>query len=132
GAAGAVLTISLAVTAISEWRRAAPEAIVADSAGSAAAASVLTAIDGAWKIADASGISPDFASTARVEIHGARLVVVVAGVTHERIISIDAMHDESFDARILDGDDEHRVTVTFDGGALRVTDGARSVRLGRR
>ena len=129
--AGALLSLCLTTIAISEWRRTAPEHIVADAAGSATAARVLTSIDGEWKITDSSGISPDFASSARIAVHGARLVVEIGGISHERAISIDAVHDRSFDARILDGADAHRITVTLGGDALFVTDGARSVRLVR-
>ena len=132
GAGGALLSLALGTVAISEWRRSGPEPIVADAAGSATAARVLTEIDGSWKIANSSGISADFASDARIEVHGARLVVVdLAGIAHERIVVVGAAKGDSFEARITGAGEDHRVTVKVGDDTLFVTDGARSVRLVR-
>jgi DNA-directed RNA polymerase specialized sigma24 family protein len=128
---GGVLLLVLAASAGYEnWKTHAHEHIAPDTAGSPLAASFLTEANGEWRVVEDPS-TPELAQNAVVHINGALLTVVTAGIAHERLISIDAIHGNTIEAEIS-GNGEHRhVTATLTNGALTIQEGTRSLHLVR-
>ena len=127
--AGGLLVIALGFAYSERSRSSAPE-IVADTAGSAQAAAFLTRVDGTWIVASDQDVS-EITKGAKVRIAGARLVVTVAGIDHERVVTIDHVEGDRIEGRV-EGDGRMRVvSAMISNGDLVVIENGRMLRLVR-
>jgi hypothetical protein len=128
---GGVLVLALAASVgYAKWKARVHETIAPDTAGSPLAASFLTEANGEWRVAEDNS-TPELAQNAVVHINGALLTVIVGGIAHERLISIDAIRGNTIEAEIT-GNGEHRhVTAILANGELTIQEGTKVLRLVR-
>jgi DNA-directed RNA polymerase specialized sigma24 family protein len=129
---GGVLVLALAVTCAGyeKWNSSSHEAIAPDTAGSPLAAAFLTEANGEWRVTE-DDTTPELAKGALVHINGALLTVVVAGVAHERLIAIDAIHGNTIEAEISGNGERRHVLAMLAKGELTIQEGTRTIRLVR-
>ena len=126
---GGVLVFALAASVgYREWRLRSHEEIIADTASSPLAASVLTGVNGQWRVAE-SDSTPELAKGALVRVSGARLSVELAGIPHERVITILSINDGMIEAKITGNGEDRRVTALLANGTLTIHEGTRSIQL---
>ncbi len=128
---GGVLVLALAACAgYEKWKTHSHEDIAPDTAGSPLAANFLTQANGKWKVAD-DDTTPELAKGALVHVNGALLTVVIGGIAHERLISVDATYGNIIEAEITGNGESRRVTATFADDVLTIREGTRVIRLVR-
>jgi DNA-directed RNA polymerase specialized sigma24 family protein len=129
---GGALLLALAASAgYAKWKTHAHESIAPDTAGSPLAASFLTEANGEWRVADDDS-TPELAQNAVVHINGALLTVVIGGIAHDRLISIDAIHENTIEAEITGNGEDRHVLATLGNTELMIREGAKTIRLVRR
>lgn len=131
GATGVLVLLLASVAGMTEWKsRHAHESIAPDTAGSPLAAAFLTDANGEWRVADDDS-TPELAKGAVVHINGALLTVVTAGIAHERLITIGAVHGNTIEAEISGNGEHHHVLATLTTHELSIQEGAKTIRLVR-